>query len=468
MKKETSFDVIVIGAGAAGLNIAGFMNHAGFRVLLVEREEARIGGDCLNFGCIPSKALIHIARMVREGSTLPRFGLSVGGRIDIKKVMEYVHKKQEKIRTHENVEYLRTKGMTVVIGHARFVSRTEICVGDSVYKGKKIVIATGSVPRTLLIPGIEKIPTYTNETIFSLETLPKNLTVIGGGPVGVELGQAFSYLGSKVTILGHDFLSKEHPEVRAVMQKHLKNEGIDFFIGDEVKEIINEGVVIVHDGEEKVVHTDAILLSVGRVVSLDTLDVLNADIALDKKGALILDQYLRTTNKQVFACGDVVGEHLFTHAAELHASTILQNFFSPLKKKHNTAQMAWVTYTSPEIATFGESEDSLKMKRVRFKTVVYEFTHDDRAIVDENTEGTIKLFVSRRGKILGGFVVHQLAGEIVQELLLLKALKKPLSKLLKKVYPYPTATRANRSLALSELAHTLTPLRKAVLHLLFR
>lgn len=470
MKKQKKFDVIVIGAGSGGLNIASFMNSTGFSVLLIDKSDRSIGGDCLNTGCVPSKALIHIAKLVRASKETRRFGQTIAGAIDIKKVLDYVREKQDHIREHENAEHFRTKGMTVMLGEASFVSADTVEVDGSLYTGRNIVIATGSQPRKLTVVGIEHARVYTNETIFTLEALPERMVVVGAGPIGVELGQALSVLGSKVTIVGSKLLDKEDPEMVIPLKQQLVKDGIELLLGYRPTEIIDGKRMIVtnEQGEAREVEFDSILSSIGRELSVESLHVHNAGIQTDKRGRLIVDQYLRTTNKHVFVCGDVAGGHQFTHAAEVHASLIISNFFSPLRKKLNTDLMAWVTYTSPEIATFGLQETELKKRKITYDTLTQDFASSDRAIVDEHTEGKLKVLVSKNGRVLGGTMVAENAGEIAQELMLAQATGVSLRSFMKKVYPYPTATRVNRTLVLSYLSRKLTKNVVRMLHLLYR
>ncbi len=469
MHTKIEFDVIVIGAGAGGLNIAGFMNKAGFKVLLVDKEDRTIGGDCLNFGCVPSKALIHVARQVRSSNATKRFGLSSSGSVDIKKVMEYVRDKQEVIRVHENAEHFRKQGMEVVLGTASFVDSATVEVAGIRYKGKKIVIATGSRPRKLDLPGSESLQIYDNENIFSIDFLPKRMVIVGAGPIGIELGQAFAALGTKVVVVGPKLLDKEDPEIVAPLQAQLEKDGMELLLGYKPTEVRDESILVVADdaGQSREIPFDILFASIGREVDFTDLDLNAAGIKTDDHGRLFVDEYLRTTNKNVLVCGDAAGGHQFTHAAELHASVIIANFFSPLKKKLNTDTMAWVTYTTPEIATFGLGEAQLKKRALSYEVRTQNFTDSDRAIVDEHTDGKLKVFVSPKGRILGGTMVSENAGEIAQELMLAQANGMTLDSLMKKVYPYPTASRVNRSLVLAYMAKKLTPRALTLLRILF-
>jgi pyruvate/2-oxoglutarate dehydrogenase complex dihydrolipoamide dehydrogenase (E3) component len=466
------YDIIVIGAGSGGLNIAGFMNRAGFKVLLIDKSDERIGGDCLNSGCVPSKALIHVARLLKDANQASRFGLTVNGKADIKKVLGYVKEKQEVIRVHENAEHFRKIGMDVVLGEARFAGPDSVTVGNETYRGKKIILATGSRPRKLDVPGIEKVKYETNETIFDLDKLPDHLVVVGGGPIGIELGQAFRHLGSKVTVVEMDtkFLPKESPEIADVLRRRLESEGISFIFNATVKEFTspNQAVIVNKDKKEIRIDFDTMLVSIGRDYNINGLSLEKAGIELDETGKrLKVDEYLRTTNKRVFVSGDVAGSYQFTHAAEVHAGVIINNFFSPFKKKLNNDHMDWVTYTSPEIATFGLNEEQLKQREISYEKVVFDFDEDDRAIVDEAQDGKLLLFIAK-DKILGGSMVAENAGELSQELILANSSGLKLKHIFGKVYPYPTASRVNKRIISLYYANKLTPFAKKVLHFFYR
>src|SRR3990172_6559610 len=465
------YDIIVIGAGSGGLNIAGFMNRAGFKVLLIDKSDRRIGGDCLNSGCVPSKALIHVARLLKNAKEASRFGLTVNGKTDIKKVLGYVKEKQEVIRVHENAEHFRKIGMDVAIGEARLTGHDLVTVGNETYRGKKIILATGSRPRKLNVPGIGNVRYETNETIFDLEKLPEHLLVIGGGPIGIELGQAFRHLGSKVTVVEMDskFLPKESPEIADVLHRRMVSEGVDFIFNATVKEFpsSNQAIIVNKDKKEIRLDFDTVLVSIGRDYNINGLSLEKAGIELENNGKkLKVDEYLRTTNKRVYVSGDVAGSYQFTHAAEVHAGVIINNFFSPFKKKLNNDHMAWVTYTTPEIATFGLNEEELKKRGISYEKVVFDFNEDDRAIVDEAQYGKLLLFIAK-DKILGGSMVAENAGELSQELILANSSGLKLKHIFGKVYPYPTASRVNKRIISLYYANKLTPFAKRVLHLFY-
>lgn len=471
MNAKNTFDIIVIGAGSGGLNIAGFMNRAGFRVLLVDKSGEHIGGDCLNFGCVPSKALIHVARMVHEARKTEAFGVRAEGAVDWKKVREYIKEKQDIIREHENAEWFRNKGMTVVLGKAEFSSRNSVTVDGVEYFGKKIVIATGSRPRVLMGQGIEKVRrVLNNENIFDMDELPKKLLVIGAGPIGMEIAQSLRFLGSEVVVSerSNAILGKEDPEISGIVLGEMKKQGISFRFNSALKEFVSETEAVFSDtsGVEEKISFDAVFIGIGRVLNTEGLALEKAGIEM-KDGKILSDEYLRTTNKNVLLCGDIAGGFQFTHAAEMHAGVILNNFFSPLKKKFSADHISWVTYTTPEVASFGLWEGELKKRGTAYTVLESDFSEDDRAITDDYQYSKSKIFISPKGKILGGTMVAPNAGELIQELILANSAGLSIKHIFNKTYPYPTATRINKRLASGYFAGKLIEFNKKLLRWLY-
>jgi pyruvate/2-oxoglutarate dehydrogenase complex dihydrolipoamide dehydrogenase (E3) component len=461
-------DIIVIGAGSGGLNIAGFMNKAGFKVLLIDKKAETIGGDCLNHGCVPSKAMIHTARLIHDGKKASDFGIKTSGVVDLKKVVAYVKQKQDIIRKHENPDWFKSIGMDVALGNAQFISKNTVRVGKKDYTAKKIVIATGSRPRQLTLPGIEKVKTYTNEEIFHLDKLPKKLLVIGGGPIGIEIGQCFLRFGSKVHVVQNmsSFLPKEDPQIADVLLQRLKQEGMSFSFDAKTIEFPTKNTLIIEQkSKKKTLEFDAVFVAIGRQLNIEDLGLDAAGIKYtDRK--IIVTEHLQTTNSSVYLCGDVAGSYQFTHAAELHAGVILKNFFSPFKKKLNNDKLSWVTYTDPEIATFGVNEQELKARGVKYEKLVTDFKDDDRAIVDEYQDGRLQIYIAK-DQILGGSMVAPHAGELFQEFVLANSANLSLSKMFEKIYPYPTASRINKRVISQYMSRKLSDGNKKLLRLLY-
>lgn len=478
MKSENIFDLIVIGAGSGGLNIASFMNSIGLTVLLIDRSDMHIGGDCLNTGCVPSKALIHVARMHKSAQGVTAFGTQITGSVELEKVMSYVKGTQDIIREHESAEYFTSKGMNVVLGEASFVSRDSVKVDGKVYRGKKIIIATGSRPRLLKIPGTGEVEEsgrlYTNENIFTLTDLPRKLLIIGAGPIGIELGQAFAHLGSQVCIISNDsmILPREDKVLSSILFERLTADGIQFYFNKNTLRFENGSSLVLEDAtthEETTLAFDAVLVSIGRALNTESLALENAGVAIDEHGKIKVDAYLRTSNKDILVCGDVAGMHQFTHAAELHAGVIIKNMLTPFfKKKLNTDALSWVTYTTPELATYGLSESDLKKRNTPFQVLEASFEEDDRAITDDARYGYTKMFVHAKTKrILGGTMIAPNAGELIQELIMAATSGLSTSAIFNKIYPYPTAGRINKRVITNSERTRLTPIVKRFMRLLY-
>lgn len=468
---KRGFDIIVIGAGSGGLSVGLFMNQVGFKVLLVSKSDKDIGGDCLNDGCVPSKALLHAAKLVKQAQEATQFGLQLNGKVDIKEVMRYIRSKQSLIRTHENVQWLCDQGITVALGNASFTGKQEIEVDGKLYSAKKIVIATGSKPCKLTVDGVERINYFDNESIFHLDTLPHKILCIGAGPIGIEIAQALSYLGSEVMIVhqGAEILEHDDPTVTAILKDQLEKDGIKFLLKTNVERFTSgtEAIIKSKSGKIHTIQFDAVFVAIGRELLLDSLNLEKANIVVENK-KMVIDRYLRTTNKNVMACGDVAGDMQFSHAAEFHARLIINNLFSPFKKKLDNRYMSWVTFTDPELATFGLSETKLKQQGIKYNRLEKGFKEDDRAVVDNYTYGKLVLFVSEAGflkkqKLLGGTMIAPNAGELIQELILANSAKLSVKALFNKVYPYPVASRINQSLITDLMSAGLTPTIKALL-----
>lgn len=449
------YDIIVIGGGSAGLGALGMAEEMGWTPLLIDKEEAHIGGDCLNFGCVPSKALIHLAKQFHGARKSSAFGLEVQGKADMKKILDYVHSKQAVIRAHESADYLRSKGIDLEIGTASFHDERTLKVGDRLFSSDRIIIATGSRPRHIPFRGLDKAKAFTNENLFyEMTELPERLLVVGGGPIGCEMAQTFQRFGSEVTIvdMADRVLNKERKEYSEILMTQLKNEGITIITEAKLSEFNDAHTATVErlSGDKETIKFDAVLLAVGRVLNLEDLNLAQANIETTERGKLILDDYLRTTNHRVFASGDVAGMYQFSHGAELHTRLLKHNFKNNMDKAHNADHLSWVTFTQPEIASFGLTEAQLQERGTEYWRQDQDFTKDDRAIVDEYTYGKITLFLTQKSfwnkerKILGGSIIAPNAGELMQELTLAMESDLPIDKIYEKLYAYPVASRINQ------------------------
>lgn len=448
------YDIIIIGGGSAGLGALGMAQEFGWKPLMIDKEETHIGGDCLNFGCVPSKALIHIAKQFKGAKKAKEFGLQVQGKADMKQILDYVHAKQAVIREHESADYIRSQGVDLKIGVASFVNENTISVVGEEFTAKYFVIATGSRPRHIPFKGIEDVKVFTNENLFyEMTELPERLLVVGGGPIGCEMAQTFQRFGSQVTLVdrGDRILGKEREEFSRILTEVFTEEGIQVINNGSLKEFSTANSAIIEkDGKEITLQFDAVLMAIGRVLNLEDLEVVNAGIELDDRSKLVLDDCLRTSNKNIFASGDAAGMYQFSHGAELHTKLLKHNFKNNFTKSHNADHLSWVTFTQPEIATFGLTEEQLQKNGIAYWRQDQDFSKDDRAIVDEYTYGKITLFLTpktfwnKKRKIIGGSIIAPNAGELMQELTLAMEAELPIDVIYEKLYAYPVATRINQ------------------------
>ncbi len=473
---EKKYDIIVIGAGSAGLSICLFMAKAGFKTLVIVKSDKDIGGECLNDGCVPSKALIHVSRIVHNARLAREFGMQVNGKADIKKAIDYVYKKQEVIRVHENAKWLKEQGVDLVLGEGKFSGKDKVTVNGKKYTAKKIVLATGSKPRKLKVPGVELVNYFDNENIFHINDLPGRFLMVGGGPISIELGQALNRLGSEVTVIdrGDRILGHDDEVVAGILLERLKEEGLNFHFNVSIEKFtsVNEAVLKHKNGDTFTQTFDAVFAGIGRELILEPLQLSLAGIET-KDDKIVKDKYLRTTNKNVFVCGDIAGDLLFSHAAEFHARIILNNLFSPLKKKLSNDHMSWVTFTEPEVATFGLNEKQLLQRNIKHLKLEESFKDDDRAITDNYRYGKAIMYISKKSwfkkqVILGGTMIAPNAGELIQELILANTNGLSIDAIFNKIYPYPVASRINQKVILGYKQQSLTDFIKKVLRITFK
>ena len=451
MGKTLKADIVVIGAGSGGLSVAAGAAQMGARTILIEK--GKMGGDCLNYGCVPSKALIaagHAAHQVRSSG---KFG--VNGHepeIDFAKVHDHVHGVIAAIAPHDSVERFEGLGVEVIQGAATFVSPREVEVDGTRIRGRRFVIATGSSAALPPIPGLEDVPYLINETVFGLTERPDHLIVIGGGPIGAELAQAHRRLGAKVTIIERDrILAKDDAEVTAIVRKRLSEEGVAMLEKVEIVSVAREGngvaVTIDEGGDERVVSGSHLLVAAGRRPNIKGLGLDEAKIEHTARG-ITVDARLRTSNKRVFAIGDVAGGFQFTHMAGYHAGIVIRNalFNIPAKVKHDA--VPWVTYTDPEIAHVGMSEAQARQRHGEDVRVLrWSFEENDRAQAERETDGLVKAVVGPRGKILGASIAGPHAGELLQPWILAIDQGLKIGAMAGLIAPYPTLGEVNKRAA---------------------
>jgi pyruvate/2-oxoglutarate dehydrogenase complex dihydrolipoamide dehydrogenase (E3) component len=440
----TNYDVIVIGAGSAGLSAASIANTLGARVALLERD--RFGGECLFTGCIASKALLRVARAAQQIRTAAELGLAAGlAPVDLGAVADFVQRAVMAVYTESDApELFARRGVDVVIGTARFVSPTALTINDQQLSARRFLICTGSHPVVPPIPGLAEAGFLTNETIFSARTLPARLLVIGGGPMGCELGQAFARLGSRVTLVqrAERLLPRDEPAASAVLAARLRAEGVTIHTRAEVRQIApQEGaksaVVASADGSIEI-EADEILIAVGRAPTVDALQLAAAGVATTEQG-ITTDETLRTSNPRIYAVGDVIGGYRYTHAAVRQARIAVRNMLYPGSQKVDEHVTPWTTFTEPEVARVGLSEAEA---RARHGAGVRVYTQPmrgvDRAVTEDETEGFVQLVSDGSGKLYGATVVGPSAGEFINVLALAMEHNIGLSQLARVVHVYPT------------------------------
>ena len=434
-------DICVIGAGSGGLSVAAGASQMGASVVLVEK--AKMGGDCLNYGCVPSKALLaagHASQAVRGAS---RFGVAAGKpQIDGRAVFNRVQGVIDTIAPHDSVERFEGLGVTVIQAAGRFVGPQELHAGDRIIKAKRFVVATGSRAFVPPIPGLDETPFLTNESLFERDKLPEHLLVIGGGPIGIEMAQAHRHLGSAVTVLEMaSILPNDDPELVDVIRTRLLKEGVALREGVKVvgtaKTATGVAVTLEVDGQKETVEGTDLLVAAGRRPNVEGLDLEKAGIVSSSKG-IEVDNRLRTANKKVFAIGDVAGGYQFTHVAGYHAGVVIKNALFRLPAKADYSAMPWVTFTAPELAHVGLSEKTAKETHGEIRILRWPFFENDRAQAEGETDGMIKVITTKSGKILGASIVGANAGELIQMWVLAIGQKMKIGAIASMIAPYPT------------------------------
>ncbi|MEL6573620.1 MAG: FAD-dependent oxidoreductase [Pseudomonadota bacterium] len=440
-------DVCVIGGGSGGLSVAAGAVQMGAKVVLLEGH--KMGGDCLNYGCVPSKALIASAKQAHAMSHGAALGVA-----DAKAVVNYAAAKDhvadviETIAPVDSVERFEGLGVHVIQEFGSFISPTEVQAGDTIIEARRFVVATGSGPFVPPIPGLDTVTHYTNEDIFDLREQPEHLIVIGGGPIGMEMAQAHRRLGSKVTVIeGAKAFGKDDPEMAEVVLNKLRAEGIEIVEEAQAEKVSGEGdTVTVHTPKGDYTGSH-LLMAVGRKVNIDKLDLDKGNVAHDRRGLKVGADLRSVTNKKVYAAGDVAGGLQFTHVAGYHAGVLIRSLLFGLPSKAKTSHIPWATYTDPELAQVGLTEaEAQKKHRTGLEVVRFEYHHNDRAIAERKTTGLIKVMVVK-GKPVGASIAGHLAGELIGIWAMAIANGLKMSAIANTVLPYPTIMEVNKRAA---------------------
>ncbi len=462
------YNLVVVGAGTAGLVTAAGAAGLGAKVALIERR--LMGGDCLNVGCVPSKALIRAARAAADVRDSGALGVRVAGAatVDFAAVMERMRRLRAAISPHDSAARFRDLGVDVFLGSGRFTGPRTVEVRGQTLHFQKAVIATGARALPPPIPGIDRAGCLTNESVFSLTDLPRRLAVIGAGPIGCELAQAFARFGSQITLLeaSHQILGREDRDAAAVVENALRRDGITIHCCSKITRAGRDGarrvLTLERDGQSHDLSVDAILVGVGRTPNIEDLGLAAAGVAHDQNG-VIVDDRLRTTNPRILAAGDVASRYKFTHAADALARIAIQNALFLGRARASALTIPWCTYTDPEIAHVGLHEHEALSQGIPITTFVQKLEDVDRAILDGETEGFVKVHaMAGTGRIVGATIVARHAGEMISELTSAIAGNLGLKHLARTIHPYPTQADAIRRVGDAYNRTRLTPFAKRV------
>ena len=467
-KPAGKYNLIVIGAGTAGLVSAAGAAKLGAKVALIERN--LMGGDCLNVGCVPSKAVIRAARAVIDSRNGAEFGVHSNSQsvMNFAAAMERMRRLRAGISAHDSADRFRKLGVDVYIGNGRFIGPSTIEVDGTRLEFSRAIIATGARAAELPIAGLADAGYYTNETIFTLTELPRRMVVIGAGPVGCELAQSFQRFGCQVTVItdGAQILPKEDHDAAAVLRQRMSREGVRIITRGIIQHVSSNGsgkrVSVATEGTTHEVECDAILVSVGRKPNLEGLELDIAGVDYTSQG-VVVDSRLRTTNPRVYAAGDVCSRYKFTHAADAMARIVIANALFLARRKVTDLVIPWCTYTDPEVAHVGYYENEARTAGFNVATITESLADVDRAVLDGEDEGFARVHYDKKtGRILGGTLVARHAGEMINELTLAMVAKQSVSVLSSTIHSYPTQAEVWRKIGDAYMFTKLTPTVKKV------
>lgn len=461
------YNLVVIGAGTAGLVTAAGAAGLGAKVALIERS--LMGGDCLNVGCVPSKGVISAARVAATVNNAGEFGVEVpqGVNVNFAATMERMRKLRARISPNDSAARFRDLGIDVYFGQGRFVDSSTIDVDGTKLNFKRAVIATGARAAAPPIAGLDDVEYLTNESVFSLTELPRRFGVIGAGPIGCEMAQSFAQLGSEVFLVESDrgILPREDRDAAAVVRNAMIRDGVNLLRLGRNVQIKNDGGIIrlagEADGQSLDQPVDKLLVAVGRAPNVENLNLGGVGVDFDKKGVKVNDR-MQTTNPYIYAAGDICSPYQFTHTADFVARIVIQNALFKGRKKSSVLTIPWCTYTSPELAHVGLTEKEAEGKRLEIQTYVQQFSDVDRAILEGEDEGFVKVHVKKgTDQILGATIVARNAGDMISEITLAMAHGLGLSKIGSTIHPYPTQAEAIRKLGDQYSRTRLTPFIKS-------
>lgn len=444
------FDIGILGGGAAGLTVAAGAAQLGAKTLLIEKEK-ELGGDCLHYGCVPSKTLIRTANVRHMMRNARRFGLPYVDLppVNFGAVKERIRSVIGSIQRHDSQERFCKLGAKVEFGYAFFKDEHSVLLNGKTYSARYWVIATGSSPSVPPIQGLDQTPHITNKEIFSLERLPETMIIIGGGPIGIEMAQAFGRLGTRVFVVqrGGQILSREDVDISGEIMDILTAEGIVFHLNSSLlhaRNLGSEKEIVIRKGEETVnLRADTVLVATGREANLGCLGLEEIGVEFDRRG-LKLDKRLRTNHKHIFAAGDVTGEYQFTHAAGYEGGIVLNNAIFHIPRSVDYTFFPWCTFTDPELAAIGMNEKAASDAGIDYRVYTEEFRENDRGLAEGEPRGKIKMMLDTKERLLGIQILGPHAGELIGEWVAVMNARMRLSSLASSVHPYPTLGEINK------------------------
>jgi len=451
-------DLCVIGAGSGGLSVAAASAQLGASVVLIEK--GAMGGDCLNTGCVPSKAMIAAAKQAHLLGQGAKFGIANRKvQVDFQAVHDHIHGVIAAIAPNDSVERFTGLGVTVIEAEAKFTDRETVVAGDNEIKARRFVIATGSSAGVPPVPGLADVPYMTNETVFEQTELPSHLIVLGGGPIGMELAQAHRRLGAKVTVLEmFEPLGKDDPELTKFVLDQIIEDGVVIHGGAKVVGFAKKGkgvtATIEVEGAEKTVDGSHVLVAAGRIPNVDGLNLEAAGVTYSRKGIKV-NKGLRTSNRKIYAIGDVAGSFQFTHVANYHAGIVIRSALFRMPAKVNDTIVPWVTYTDPELAHVGLTETQARESYGKISVLRWPYAENDRAQAERKTKGLVKVVCSSKGRILGASIVGPNAGELLQPWCLAISSRLKIKAMTDMIVPYPTLAEVNKRVAYGYFASSL-------------
>ncbi len=472
---QERYNMVVIGAGPAGLVTAAAVAGMGGKVALVER--GLLGGDCLNVGCVPSKALIRCAKAAAEARNGDTFGVRIEGQVSANfgKVMERLRNLRAGLSHHDSAARFTELGVDVFLGEGHFSGKDTIEVAGAQLKFARALIATGARAAAPPIKGLDTIAYLTNETLFTLTELPKRLAIIGGGPIGCEMAHAFARLGSEVTLIeaGGRILPRDDADAAQLVEAAMKRDGVQVLCGGKTLEVSEEGqekrLRLTCNDVQSELAVDEVLLAAGRAPNVEALNLKRAGIDFDSKQGVLVNDYLQTSNRRVYAAGDVASAYKFTHAADAMARIVVRNALFFGRQKVSALKIPWATYTDPEIAHIGMTAEEAKKKESEISVTRVEFKDVDRAVLDGDEEGFVRIYTKKGSdKVLGATIVGRHAGDLISEITTLMMAGKGLGTLASTIHPYPTQAEILKKAADAYNRTRLTPGVKRVFEVLLK